>query len=120
MGQKFIPSLFLNLKDFFMYFLSNLDISFTKLNNNIFYSKTKEKNENKKKKSEDRLTTTRAQNPIDEILSKLRKSKSNPSIERTIPLQEETIQLSKLTQNNKFKLKKKESQLEYKNIKVEN
>jgi hypothetical protein len=110
MGQKFIPSLFLNLKDFFMYFLSNLDISFTKLNNNIFYSKTKEKNENKKKKSEDRLTTTRAQNPIDEILSKLRKSKSNHSVERTIPLQEETIQLrnevlSKLTENNKFKLK---------------
>ena len=60
-------------------------------------SQTKEKNDNKKKKSEDRLTTTRAQNPIDEILSKLRKSKSNHSIERTIPLQEETIQLSKLT-----------------------
>ncbi len=68
-------------------------------------SQTKEKNENKKKKSEDRLTTTRAQNPIDEILSKLRKSKSNHSIERTISLQEETIQLSKLTENNKFKLK---------------
>ena len=84
LGQKFIPSYFNSLNNFFQFFLFELDTSFTKLNNYIFFEKNK--------KTKDQLAPSE-KDAIEIILSQLSSSKRKLIGNQTsnIPIQHETL-----------------------------
>ena len=100
LGLKFVPSIFFNLNNFFLYYLFELDTSFTKLNSYIFFEKEKIR-KNKTNISKKNYTF------VETILNSLRYS--NRTINHTnIPIQEETLLLRKnllqtMTLAKKFK-----------------
>ena len=101
LGLKFVPSLFKNLTSFFTYFLLELNKSFTKLNNFIFFEKNKK----------DQIKAKKDSTFVETILQSLKSTriKSNNRKLDNIPLQHETIEIrnslfSKFTDKNKFKL----------------
>ena len=103
LGQKFIPSYFNSLNNFFQFFLFELDTSFTKLNNYIFFEKNK--------KTKDQLAPSE-KDAIEIILSQLSSSKRKLIGNQTsnIPIQHETLSLrneliKKFTEKDKFMLR---------------
>ena len=95
LGLKFVPSVFYNLNNFFLYYLFELDKSFTKLNSYIFFEKQKEKNEKNTTKK-----TKKDFSIVETILKSMRNSISNKINHTNIPLQDETLVL----RNNLFKV----------------
>jgi len=92
LGLKFIPSIFVNLNHFFLYYLFELDKSFIRLNSYIFFEKEKIRKKQQKKQKKDYTF-------IETILNSIRYSNNNIN-HNNIPLQEETLILrKKLFQN---------------------
>ena len=109
LGLKFVPSIFNNLNNFFLFFLFELDKSFITLNNCIFFEKNKDGN-----------TALKDSTFIETILKSIKSSKRKLlNVSKNIPLQHETLLIrnslfSNLIEPNKFKLS---SNLTFKQIK---
>ena len=76
LGLKFVPSIFNNLNNFFLFFLFELDKSFITLNNYIFFEKNKK----------DRTTALKDSTSIETILKSIKSSKRKlVNVSKNIP-----------------------------------
>ena len=111
LGLKFVPSIFHNLNNFFLYYLFELDKSFNKLNSYIFFEKEKIRKNKKNEKNNTSKNITKNLSTVETIIKSLRYSNIKSIDNKNIPLQEETLVLRK----NLFKVIANNSKFEKKN-----
>ena len=95
LGIKYIPSLYNNSNDYFIYLLKSFDNYFNYFNNNIFYLKQKQKLKTKKcEKKKNISQKNNILNSDDEILKiieKMKKTNSYKNEVNNIPYQKEAL-----------------------------